>query len=151
GLAARYCPRTEMTHYYGVDTDCFRPGDAAERAAVRRRWGLAEEKFLIFFASRISHEKDPEPVLRAAHRGRRRGLDAVVLNLGGGYREFLRVASGMGLADVDRWVLGGPAAHPMTQVPEIFRAADVIAQASLEEGLGLSPLEGLASGTPVVA
>jgi glycosyltransferase involved in cell wall biosynthesis len=150
-LAGKYCPRTEMTHYYGVDADRFRPGDDAERAALRRKWGLPAEKFLIFFASRVSHEKDPETILRAAHLARQRGLDAAVLNLGGGYQDFLRLARGMGLADVDCWVLGGPAAHPVTEVAEIFRAADVVAQASLEEGLGLSPLEGLASGTPVVA
>jgi len=150
-LARRYCPRTETTHYYGVDTDSFRPGEAGERAALRRKWGLPEERFLIFFASRVSHEKDPETILRAAHLARRRGLDAVVLNLGGGYQEFLRLAHALGLAGADRWVLGGPAVHPMTEVPEIFRAVDVLAQASLEEGLGLSPLEALSSGTPVVA
>jgi D-inositol-3-phosphate glycosyltransferase len=150
-VAGRYCPRTEMTHYYGVDTDLFRPGDEQERAAIRRKWDLPKRKFLIFFASRVSHEKDPETVLRAAHLARGRGLDAVVLNLGGGYQEFLQLARDLALPDVQSWVLGGPAAHPMRELADIYRAADVVAQASLEEGLGLSPLEALASGTPVVA
>lgn len=50
----------------------------------------------------------------------------------------------MNLEDVDRWVIGGPAAHPMKDVADYFRCADVVAQASLAEGLGFSPLEALA-------
>jgi glycosyltransferase involved in cell wall biosynthesis len=150
-LAGRYCPRTEPTHYYGVDTDFFQPGYEGERATLRRKWGLPDGKFLIFFASRVSHEKDPETVLRATALAREQGLDAAVLNLGGGYQDFLRLARDLGLPEVERWVLGGPAAHPMTELADIYRAADVVVQASLEEGLGLAPLESLASGTPVVA
>jgi glycosyltransferase involved in cell wall biosynthesis len=142
---------TEIGLYYGVDTDYFRPADPLERAALRRKWGLPAEKFVIFFASRMSHEKDPETVLSATHHARQRGLDAVVLNLGGGYKDFLGLARSMSLPEADQWVLGGPAAHPMTELADIFQAVDVVAQASLEEGLGLSPLEGLACGTPVVA
>jgi glycosyltransferase involved in cell wall biosynthesis len=150
-VAARSCPRSEVGLYYGVDTDFFRPADAAERSALRRKWGLPEGGFLVFFSSRISHEKDAETVLRATHQARQRGLDAVVLNLGGGYREFLQLARALGLPDAERWVLGGPAVHPMREVADFFRAADVMTLASLAEGAAYSTLEALASGTPVVA
>jgi D-inositol-3-phosphate glycosyltransferase len=150
-VATHYCPRSEVGLYYGVDTDFLRPADAAERAALRRKWRLPEDKFLIFFSSRISHEKDPETVLQATSLARRRGLDAVVLNLGGGYKDFLALARAMGFADADHWVLGGPAVHPMKEVADFFRAADVMALASLAEGAAYSTLEALASGTPVVA
>jgi D-inositol-3-phosphate glycosyltransferase len=78
-------------------------------------------------------------------------LNAVLLNLGGGYKDFVALAASLGLPDASQWVLGRPAAHPMTEVADYFRAADVVAQASLAEGLGLSTLEALACGTPVVA
>ena len=39
----------------------------------------------------------------------------------------------------------------MEGLADYYRAADVLAQGSLEEGLGLSPLEALACETPVVA
>ena len=39
----------------------------------------------------------------------------------------------------------------MTELADYMRAADVLVQGSLEEGLGLSPLEALACGVPVVA
>lgn len=149
--ARRYCPRSEMGLYYGVDTRLFRPATDAERAELRARFDLAPDKFVVFLSSRISHEKDPETVLKAVALARARGLDAVLINLGGGWRDFLDLARALGLSDWDRWVLGRPAAHPMTEVFEYFRAADAVAQASLAEGLGMSPLEALACGTPVVA
>ena len=49
------------------------------------------------------------------------------------------------------WVLARPAVHPMEGLADYYRAADVLAQGSLAEGLGLSPLEALACETPVVA
>lgn len=150
-VSSRVCPRTGMGYYYGVDTDVFRPADEATRADLRRRLHLPEERFLIVLASRISHEKDPETVLRAVALARARGLDALLLNLGGGYREFVALARSLGVAEREHWVCGRPAAHPMWELADYFRSADLVVQGSLAEGLGLSPLEALACQTPVVA
>jgi glycosyltransferase involved in cell wall biosynthesis len=150
-LAAGYCPRAEIGLYYGVDTDVFRPAAPDEKRALRQRRNLPVDRFLIFFSSRISHEKDAETVLQAAQSVRRQGLDAVVLNLGGGYQDFLKLAQALGISDASDWVLGGPALHPMREVADVFRAADVMALASLAEGAAYSTLEALACGTPVVA
>jgi glycosyltransferase involved in cell wall biosynthesis len=150
GVAARSCPRSEVGLYYGVDVDQFRPADAQERAALRRRLDLPPDKFLVVLSSRISHEKDPDTVIRAAARARAAGLDLVLLNLGGGYRQFLDLARAVGPDDVSQWVLGRPAVHPMHELADYLRAADAVAQASLAEGLGLAPLEALACETPIV-
>ena len=150
-IAARYCPRSLVGLYYGVDTTFFRPADAEERRRLRQKRDLPIDKFLIFLSSRISHEKDPETVLRATAIVRERGLDAVVLNLGGGYKEFIALARTLGLPGAEQWVLGRPAAHPMIDVADYFRCADVMALASLAEGAAYSTLEALACGTPVVA
>lgn len=150
-VTARYCPRTETGLYYGVDTRLFRPAAAAERAALRRLLGLPRDKFLVLLSSRISHEKDPETVLRAVSIARDQGLNAVLLNLGGGWNEFLTVARGLGLQEPDCWVMARPAANPMTEVFDYFRAADAVAMASLAEGAAYSTLEALACGVPVVA
>jgi len=74
-----------------------------------------------------------------------------VLNLGGGHREFLALAHRLVLESPAEWVLARPAVHPMEGLADYYRAVDVLAQGSLEEGLGLSPLEALACETPVVA
>jgi glycosyltransferase involved in cell wall biosynthesis len=150
-IAAQYCPHSEIGLYYGVDTTVFKPADPAERRELRVRRDLPIDRFVIFFSSRISHEKDPETVLRAAAIARDRGLDAVVINLGGGYRDFLALAASLRLRDAAQWVLGRPAAHPVTEVPDYFRSADVMALASLAEGAAYSTLEALACATPVAA
>lgn len=150
-VALPYCPRTVLGGYYGVDTDFFSPVPHCERAAIRKVLGLPNDAFVIFLASRTSHEKDPETVLRATALAREQGLNAVVLNLSGGYQDFVALARRLDLANHDEWVFGRPPAHPTTELADYFRAADCVAQASLAEGLGLSPLEGLACGVPVVA
>ena len=150
-VASRVCPRTEMGYYYGVDIDLFRPADEETRARIRRRLNLPRDRFLVILASRVSHEKDPETVLRAVAMARTQGLDAVLLNLGGGYQDFIALARAIGITDYQDWVHGRPAAHPMFDLADYFRAADVLVQGSLAEGFGLSPLEALACETPVVA
>jgi glycosyltransferase involved in cell wall biosynthesis len=150
-VAAQSCPRSEIGLYYGVDVGRFRPADQQERIQLRQRLGLPVDKFLIVLSSRISHEKDPETVLRATAVARREGLDAVLLNLGGGYKKFLELASALNLPEPSQWVVGRPAVHPVTELADYFRAADAIALASLAEGAAYSTLEALACETPVVA
>ena len=150
-VAARYCERSQIGLYYGVDTDVFRPANVAERLELRRRLQLPADKFIVLFSSRISHEKDPETVLSAVLGARSKGLDATVLNIGGGYREFLSLAQKIAPAEAGDWALGLPAAHPMKDVADYFRAVDVLVQASLAEGAAYSTLEALACGVPVIA
>ena len=149
-IASRHCSRVTMGFAYGVDTNFYSPAPDSGRALLRTRLNLPANKFLILSGSRVSHEKDPETVLQATALARSRGLDAIVLNLGGGYQEFLQVAKDLSLPDAQAWVLGRPAAHPMTELADYYRASDVVAQGSLDEGAGMTTLEALACGVPVV-
>jgi D-inositol-3-phosphate glycosyltransferase len=150
-IAAKWNSHTDIGQYYGVDVERFRPATRDERLSLRERLNLPQDKFLVVFASRISHEKDPETVLRAVALARDRGLNAVVLNLGGGYQKFLRLPLTLGLRDAADWTIGREAVHPMKDLADYLRSADVVAQASLAEGAAYSTLEALACGTPVVA
>ena len=118
-IAARTSSHAVAGSYYGVDVSLFKPVDAVERQALRRRHHFPEDRFLIFFSSRISHEKDPETVLRATALVRERGLDAVIVNLGGGFHEFLQRANDLGLPNTEDWMIGRPAVHPMHDLCEI--------------------------------
>lgn len=150
-VAGSVSSRAAVGCYYGIDTTLFKPVTAACRMTLRERHQLPANQFVIFFSSRISHEKDPETVLRATARVRARGIDAVVMNLGGGYEQFLNCARGLGLAESEKWIIGRPAVHPMEDLCEYFQAADLVVQSSLAEGAAFSTLEALAAGTPVVA
>jgi glycosyltransferase involved in cell wall biosynthesis len=150
-VARHYTSDVAIGRYYGVDTSYYTPSDPSQRAALRRRLGLPEHAFIVFFPSRISHEKDPETVIQAATLARQRGLDVVVVNTSGGFDGFTAVAGRLGVPAGAAWVVARPAAHPVTELADYYRVADVVACASLAEGLGLAPLEALACGTPVVA
>jgi glycosyltransferase involved in cell wall biosynthesis len=150
-VAREYCPRVTGFHFYGVDMDYFRPVDPATQQAARSALGLPPSAFLVLASNRVSHEKDPETALRAVARVRAQGLDAVVLNLSGGYREFLALARRIGPADAEAWAFGREAVHPMRELAQYYQAADVLLQASMAEGQPLSPFEALACGLPVIA
>ena len=150
-MAKRLAPRVFEGYYCGIDTSLFTPVTPDERASLRERLQFPPGKFVILFPSRISHEKDPETVLKATALARERGLDAVVMNLGGGFQDFLACARTLGLPECEEWVIGRPAVHPMKDLCEYIQAADVVVQSSLAEGGGMSPLEALACGTPVIA
>lgn len=132
---------------YGVDAELFSPA-AGPRRETKERLGLPAGGKLLFFSSRVAPEKDAETLLRAFRRLLDAGHDLWLLHRSGGHREFLSAAAAHGVA---HRVVATDAVHPHRQLPEDYRAADLCVQASREEGLGFSPLEALACGTPVVA
>lgn len=132
---------------YGVDRSLFTPSNGS-REGVRRRLGLPVNDVIAFFSSRVAPEKDAATVLHAARLLVERGVPIRVLNLSGGYRDFLALASSLGLADR---VIAADAVTPFEPLASYYHASDVCVQASREEGLGFSPLEALACGVPVVA
>jgi glycosyltransferase involved in cell wall biosynthesis len=149
-VAARSGATPSRFSYYGVDTELYTPVSEEQKGRLRESLGLPLGKFLVFLPSRISHEKDPETVIRAVAIARKSGLDAALINLSSDHRKFVELATKPGIADWQDGVLGGPPAHPMRDLPDYYRSADCIALASLEEGLGMSPLESLACGVPTV-
>ena len=144
----------EVGLYYGVDTDFFRPADPGERAEPCGRVRAAGRRLPgPRCSSRISHEKDAGDGAAGGRRVRRPGLDAVVLNLGGGYKEFLELAAPAATSpDADRWVIGRPAAAPDDRNwPDYYRAPTSWPRRPWPRRLGLAPLEAWRCGVPVVA
>jgi glycosyltransferase involved in cell wall biosynthesis len=131
---------------YGVDTARFAPA-TEPRPRIRAALGLPADRPALFFSSRIAPEKDAETLLAALRRLADGGLRVHVLHRSGGHREFAAAAARAGLADQ---CTATDASHP-DALPRDYQAADLCVQASRAEGLGFSPLEALACGTPVVA
>ncbi len=121
----------------------YRPLDVAERDAARRRLGLPER--FVLFVGTIEPRKNLVTLLEAWSRMRERPP----LVLGGGWGWScggIRARVEMLGADVR---LLGPV--PAGDLPALYGLATCLAHPAWFEGFGLTPLEAMASGTPVVA
>ena len=150
------CPDTVHVVTPGVDLYNFTPG--AGRAAARKLIGVAADTHVITFVGRIQPHKGPEVLIRAI---------AELVSHSPQLRPKLRVfivggASGVNGSEVERlkelanWlniddVISFLPPVPRTELPNWYRAADLVCVPSYSESFGLVALEAQACGTPVVA
>jgi D-inositol-3-phosphate glycosyltransferase len=150
------CPDTVHLVTPGVDLYNFTPG--AGRAAARKVIGIEADTHVITFVGRIQPHKGPEIFIRAI---------AEMVSHSPLLRPKLRVfiiggASGVNGSEVERlkelvsWlniadVVSFLPPVPRTELPNWYRAADLVCVPSYSESFGLVALEAQACGTPVVA
>jgi glycosyltransferase involved in cell wall biosynthesis len=93
--------------------------------------------------------KNVEGILQALPLiSRRMGTPVVFNKVGGAFTDGQRTLIGrLGIADQVRHV----GTVPLADLPRMYAAADVLLLPSLYEGFGLTALEAMACGTPVVA
>lgn len=139
--------KTEFLPLYGVDTTLFKPATIS-KTELKQQLGLPTTGTLIFFSSRIAPEKDSETLLLAFQQLIEEGQDLWLLHRSGGYKTFLQDAK---TYNIDHRIIATDAVHPHQGLPLDYQACDLTIQSSRQEGLGFSPLESLASGTPVIA
>ena len=126
----------------GVDLAGFHPARADENLRSRlapRGW------WLLVHCSRLSPEKRPERAVGALAELRRRGVPAVLVIAGDGPRRRTLQDQAAGLPV--RFL--GHIAH-RGALAQLLATADVVIAPGPAETFGLSALEALASGTPVV-
>ena len=126
----------------GVDLAGFHPARADESLRSRlapRGWRL------LVHCGRLSPEKRPERAVGALAELRRRGVPAVLVIAGDGPRRRMLQAQAAGLPV--RFL--GHIAH-RGALAQLLATADVVIAPGPAETFGLSALEALASGTPVV-
>ena len=135
----------------GIDTDRFRPGTDAERAATRSQLGIPTAAPVVLLAARFDAMKDPGLFLRSAALLSQQRPETHFLVCGAGmtrenesFRALLE-ESGTG---------GGSNLHALglrDDMPAIYQIADVVALTSaFGQASPLCLLEGTASGaTPV--
>ncbi len=133
----------------GVDTEKFQ---TAERSESRARLELREGEPVILYVGRFDPIKGVDRLLAAASILRRELRPRVVLVGGGGEnaseeRKLRALCSELSLNDCVTFA--GRKVHD--ELPDYYRAADVLVLPSHYESFGLVVLEALACGAPVVA
>ena len=134
-----------------IDMQHFRPAEPGERERLRRDVGLPADRVICLFVGRLSLEKGVMDLLEA---WRLLQPSAALLVMAGpdmtGHawdagapgRAFV---AAHGLQDSVRFV------GPLADVAPAIKAADLVVQPSHFEALGLSAIEALACGVPLVA
>jgi len=129
-----------------IDTLLFRPGDAAERQALKHRLGFS--KATILYAGRLAVEKNIDVLVRAFASVVREMPGAILALAGHGTDRprLERLAAGLGVGQGVRFLgtLDKPA------LAAAYRAADVFAIASTSETQSMVLLQAMSSGLPAV-
>ena len=150
--SARYLERRPEVILHGIDTAGFSP--PADRAALRARLGLPADHAIIGCFGRIRAQKGTDAFVEAAITllNDRPGATAIVMGRATeGHEGFLA-----GLRDrVGAAGLGGRIRFlpevPVHEVADWYRALDLYVAPQRWEGFGLTPIEAMACGVPVVA
>jgi D-inositol-3-phosphate glycosyltransferase len=150
------CPDTVHVVSPGVDLYTFTPGES--RGVARAHIGQPADALVVSFVGRIQPHKGPEVLIRATselvkHTPHLR--HKLIVNIVGG-------ASGANTEEVDRlkelstWLAIDDVVRfsppvPRVDLPQWYRASDLVIVPSYSESFGLVALEAQACGTPVVA
>ncbi len=127
----------------GVDLARFNPARRARAADIRQRHGLPEGPLAIY-VGRFAAEKEVDLLLQAWPEVRRRtGANLVLVGDGPARRKFQRRPG----SDRLHWL---PFQQDRDELADLLAAADLMVSPCSIETFGLSALEALASGTPLL-
>ncbi len=129
------------------------PLDPGARAAIRARYGAGPGDVLVVCAGRLKRRKGMVELVRAVARAGEHGV-TLRLVIAGTVNSASQDYADLLDAEIDRLGLRSRATIDqtvrITEVTTLLAAADIVAQPSFEEGLGLAVLEAMAVATPVL-
>ncbi len=141
-----HCKKVFYIPGVGVDTKRFRNA-IVNRSFYRKKLGINEEQILILAVGELSHRKNHQIIIKALAKAK---IPNTVFMICGNAmtsantkNELEELAKESG---VDLRLMG-----LRDDIPEICKCADIGVMPSTREGLGLSGIEMLAAGLPVVA
>src|SRR6185369_15726660 len=132
--------------YNGIDRDLFSPGS---REAAREQLGLGLRAPLVLYVGNLLPVKGVDVLIEAcAHLARRRvDFQCRIIGQGPIRRALMNQIAGSELTD--RVQLIGP--RSLEELPDWYRAANVLVLPSRSEGVPNVLLEAMGCGTPVIA
>ncbi len=143
------CPATVILH--GIDTDTFAP--CGDRSALRARLDLPGG-LLVGCYGRIRHQKGTDLFVDAMIETARvdpRVVGVVMGRATGKHREYeCALRARVAAAGLSGRILFRPEV-PVSEMPAWYQALDLFVAPQRWEGFGLTPLEAMACGVPVLA
>lgn len=152
GKTADYLERPAHVIHHGIDCETFAP--VADKGTLRRSLNLPPEGPLIGCFGRIRAQKGTDVFVDAMLQVLPRFPDATAIVMGrateahGGFLQDLREkVAAAGLSDRLLFLPEVPA----WETPHFYQALDLYVAPQRWEGFGLTPIEAMACGVPVVA
>lgn len=135
----------EVHYVPGVGIDLSRFENVqVDRAAKRREIGVPEDAFLLLSVGELNENKNHQIIIRAMAKLRDRNVHYAIAGVGEMKDKLLRIANELGVVDQVH-LLGY-----RRDIPELNHSVDVFCFPSRREGLGLSSVEAMACGLPLV-
>jgi glycosyltransferase involved in cell wall biosynthesis len=138
-----------LSSRYGVPADRLRVvHNAIDPGQPLARWTLEEGEPLVLFAGRITRQKGPEYFVEAAARvaAEMPSVKFAVAGEGDRLRDMVALVAALGLEN--RFLFTG--FLPPEDLDRLYARADVYVMPSVSEPFGLTALEALRQGTPVI-
>lgn len=134
----------------GLELETFNPANKnqLEIEKIKKQYNL-DDKFVITFLGRIAPEKSIEVVIEAIKEVVKKKSNVVCLIVGGGPQldELKELVKKDEIEDFI--IFTGPQPAPM--VPSFYHVSNLFVSASISETQGLTYIEAMASGVPVIA
>jgi glycosyltransferase involved in cell wall biosynthesis len=132
----------------GVDTDEMSPAHTDSTAALRAELGVTADEVMVLAATRLDPSKRIEDLIETLRIASEPRIHLVIAGETSGFPEYARAVQECARSTrVGRITFCGLRAD----MPQLFRAADVVLHASVVEGMPLGLIEAQSCGTPVVA
>lgn len=135
----------------GIDLRKFDKANYSKEQVLelRQKYGIQPEDKVLLYLGRVSQEKNLEEVIQAmpGYMSRRENVKFVVVGSGPALDKLTELVNKLNLKE--RFVFTG--SQPWDTIGLFYRLGDVFVSASRSETQGLTYIEALASGVPVVA
>lgn len=135
----------------GLPLDQFNPVPQGkeDRQMIRTRYEIAPDETLFIYVGRIAEEKALDLVIDGFYQAVQSGCQSKLLIVGGGPDEEKLKQMVLNYGCTDRILFAGK--QPADTIPAFYHAADCFISASLSETQGMTFIEALASGLPLLA
>lgn len=135
----------------GIDLSKFDPRNFSRENinSLKQRYGIGEQDKVLIYIGRVSQEKNIEEIVQAMpdYMKSREAVRFIIVGSGPALEKLENLVRQLGLTD--RFVFTG--SQPWDTIGLFYQLGDVFVSASQSETQGLTYIEAMASGLPVVA
>lgn len=134
----------------GIDLSRFEVQDSEiQRIKLKTSLGIPKENKVVLYLGRVSEEKNIDEVMQYLDHYMEHHSNVTFLVIGDGPYRGLLEKQARGLKHRKQMLFAG--AKPWDEITHYYQIADVFVSASTSETQGLTYIEALASGLPIVA